>query len=132
MKICLTAITNNLDSQLDPKFGRCVYFIIIDSQTMKFKALKNKAATVSEGAGVLAAQILVDQEVKHVITGNIGPRSMQALKTAGIEVNIERDITVKDAIEKFRSKTLRKTITPTVCGYSISSSQDQGGGLWRV
>lgn len=131
MKICLTAITNNLDSQLDPTFGRCAYFIIIDSQTMKFKALKNKAAHVSEGAGVLAAQIMLDKEVKHVITGNIGPRAMQALKTAGIEVNIERDITVKDAIEKFRSKTLRKTNTPTVCGYSISS-QDQGGGLWRV
>ncbi|HUU86763.1 MAG TPA: NifB/NifX family molybdenum-iron cluster-binding protein [Candidatus Glassbacteria bacterium] len=131
MKICLTAITNNLDSQLDPTFGRCAYFIIIDSQAMKFKALKNKAAHVSEGAGVLAAQIMVGKEVKHVITGNIGPRAMQALKTAGIEVNIERDITVKDAIEKFRSKTLRKTNTPTVCGYSISS-QDQGGGLWRV
>jgi len=131
LKICLTAITNNLDSQLDPTFGRCAYFIIIDSQAMKFKALKNKAAHVSEGAGVLAAQIMVGKEVKHVITGNIGPRAMQALKTAGIEVNIERDITVKDAIEKFRSKTLRKTNTPTVCGYSISS-QDQGGGLWRV
>jgi len=131
LKICLTAITNNLDSQLDPTFGRCAYFIIIDSQTLNFKALKNKAAHVSEGAGVLAAQIMVDKEVKHVITGNIGPRAMQALKTAGIEVNIERDITVKDAIEKFRSKTLRKTNTPTVCGYSISS-QDQGGGLWRV
>ena len=131
MKICLTAITNNLDSQLDPTFGRCAYFIIIDSQTLNFKALKNKATHVSEGAGVLAAQIMVDKEVKHVITGNIGPRAMQALKTAGIEVNIERDITVKDAIEKFRSKTLRKTNTPTVCGYSISS-QDQGGGLWRV
>ena len=131
MKICLTAITNSLESQLDSRFGRCNYFIIINSEETQFEAIKNKAAEVSEGAGILAAQIMADKKVKNVITGNVGSRAMQALKTAGIEVSIERDIIVKDAIEKFRSGKTRKTDTPTVCGYSISS-QNRGTGIWRV
>ncbi len=88
MKICLTAITNTLESQLDSRFGRCNYFILIDSEKMEFEAIKNTAVEVSEGVGVIAAQIMVDNEVKTVITGNVGSRAMQALKTAEIEVRI--------------------------------------------
>lgn len=131
MKICLTAITNNLESELDSRFGRCRYFIIINSEKMEFEAIKNKAAEVSEDAGILAAQIMADKKVKNVITGNVGTRALQALKTAGIEVGIEHNIIVKDAIEKFRRGEIRKTDTSTVCGYSISS-HERGRGLWRV
>jgi len=131
LKICLTAITNNLESQLDSRFGRSNYFIIMDPEKIQYEAIKNNIAKVSERAGVLAAQIMVDKGIRFVITGNIGTRAMQALKTAGIEICIERNNTVKDAIAKFRRGEIKKTDTPSVCGYSISS-QDQGDGIWRV
>ena len=131
MNICLTAIANTLNSQLDSRFGRCNYFIILDPEKTNFKPIKNELTAVSERAGVLAVQVLVDNKVKHVITGNVGSRAMQALKTEGIDVSIERHVTVKAAIAKFRSGKIIKTITPTVCGYTISS-QDANNGIWRV
>ena len=103
MNICLTAIANTLNSQIDSRFGRCNYFIILDPEKTNFKPIKNELTEDSEKAGVLAVQVLVDNKVKHVITGNVGPRAMQALKNAGIEVSIERHITIKAAIENFRS-----------------------------
>ena len=131
MNICLTAIANTLNSQLDSRFGRCNYFIIQDPEKTNFKPIKNELTKVSERAGVLAAQLLADNKVKHVITGNVGSRAMQALKNVGIEVSIERNITIKDAIAKFRSGKIIKTNTPTVCGYTLSS-QDTSNGIWRV
>ena len=131
MNICLTAIANTLNSQIDSRFGRCNYFIILDPEKANFKPIKNELTEASERAGVLAVQVLVDNKVKHVITGNVGSRAMQALKNAGIEVSIERHTTIKAAIENFRSGKIIKTITPTVCGYTLSS-QDAGSGIWRV
>jgi len=131
MNICLTAIASTLNSQIDSRFGRCNYFIILDPEKTNFKPIKNELTEASERAGVLAVQLLVDNKVKHVITGNVGSRAMQALKNAGIEVSIECHTTIKDAIAKFRSGKIIKTITPTVCGYTISS-QDTSNGIWRV
>ncbi len=131
MNICLTAIENTINSQLDSRFGRCNYFIILDPEKTNFKPIKNELTEASERAGVLAVQLLVDNKVKHVITGNVGFRAMQALKNAEIEVSIERHTTIKDAIAKFRSGKIIKTNTPTVCGYTLSS-QDTGNGIWRV
>ena len=131
MKICLTATNKNLESKIDPRFGRCNYFIIVDSEKNQFEAIKNEVTEVTEDAGVLAPQIMAKNEVKHVITGNVGSRAFQALKKAGIEVDIEDVIAVKDAIEKFRKGEVRKTDSPTVSGYTISS-QNRGGRMCRV
>ena len=131
MEICLTATKNNLGSKIDPRFGRCKYFIILDSEKNQIKAIKNDVSEVSEGVGVLAAQIIAKKQIKYVITGNVGSRAMQALKTAGIEVYIVRDISVNNAIEKFRKGELSKADSPTVCGFTITSKQG-GGIMWRV
>ncbi|MDD3792087.1 MAG: NifB/NifX family molybdenum-iron cluster-binding protein [Candidatus Bathyarchaeota archaeon] len=114
MKICISAMENNLDAQLDPRFGRCAYFIIVDTETMQFEAVSNDAASTGGGAGIKAAQTVVSKGVKAVITGNVGPNAFEALSAAGIEIVTGASGTVKDVIEKFKKGQFKKTTSPTV------------------
>ena len=71
MKICVSATAKNLEAQTDPRFGRCPYFVIVDSETMQFKAIPNVASGATGGAGIQAAQTIANKGVKLVITGNV-------------------------------------------------------------
>jgi predicted Fe-Mo cluster-binding NifX family protein len=103
MKICVTATANSLDAQIDPRFGRCSYLVIVDSETMQFEAIPNMAAGATGGAGIQAAQTIASKSVTMLITGNVGPKAFQALSAAGIEIATGVFGTVKDAVEKFKS-----------------------------
>ena len=71
-ELCVTASGPTLDAQIDPRFGRCAYFMIIDSDSMKFEAIENTAAMATGGAGIQAAQTVVSQGVDTVLTGSVG------------------------------------------------------------
>lgn len=117
MKICVTATENSLDAQIDPRFGRCSYFVIVDSENMQFEVVPNMAAGASGGAGIQAAQAVANKGVKLLITGNVGPKAFQALAAAGIEVATGAFGTVREAIEKYKRGELNKTGAPTVGGH---------------
>ena len=102
MKICVTATANSLDAQIDPRFGRCSYFIIVDSETLQFEAVSNMAAGASGGAGIQAAQTVANKSVKLLIAGNVGPKAFQALSAAGIEVATGAFGSVREAVEKYK------------------------------
>jgi predicted Fe-Mo cluster-binding NifX family protein len=131
MKICVTATAGSLDSQIDPRFGRCAYFIIVDSETMQFEAIQNIAAGASGGAGINAAQTIADKGVKLLITGNVGPNAFGALSAASIEVATGAFGTVREAIEKFKKGELNKTGAPTVGGHHGMGGKGGGRGIWR-
>ena len=131
MKICVTATAGSLDAQTDPRFGRCAYFVIVDSETKQFETIPNTAAGVSGGAGIQAAQTIANKGVKLLITGNVGPKAFQALSAAGIEIATGVFGTVKDAVEKFKSGELRKTGAPTVGGHFGMGGRGGGRGVWR-
>ncbi|NLE03540.1 MAG: dinitrogenase iron-molybdenum cofactor biosynthesis protein [Crenarchaeota archaeon] len=114
MKICVSATTNNLDAQVDPRFGRCQYFIIVDSETMQFEAIPNAAAGASGGAGIKAAQTIVDKGAKVVITGNVGPNAFQALSATGIEIMTGASGNIRTVVEQYKKGELNKTGAPTV------------------
>ena len=118
MKICVTATANTLNAQIDPRFGRCSYLIIVDSETMQFEAIPNMAAGATGGAGIQAAQTITEKDVKLVITGNVGPNAFEALSAANIEIMTGASGTVKEAIEKYKKGELQKTGSPTVKGHS--------------
>ena len=86
MKICVSASSNSLDANVDSRFGRCPYFVIIDSETMEFDLVPNDSTNAAHGAGIQAAQTVVNKGVKVVITGNVGPNAFQVLSTTGIKV----------------------------------------------
>jgi len=114
MKICLSASADSLDAQVDPRFGRCQYFVIVDSETMKFEAIPNTAAGAMGGAGIQAAQTVAGKEVEVVVTGNVGPNAFQALSTAGIKVVVGASGTLREAIAKFEKGELQEAKTSSV------------------
>lgn len=114
MKICVTAVSGSFDAQLDPRFGRCPYFVIVDSETMKFEIVPNVASGSMSGAGIQAAQTVASKEVKVIITGNLGPNAFQALSNAGIKVVTGAFGTVREVVEKYKRGELKETETPTV------------------
>ena len=114
MKICLTAKGDNLDAQLDPRFGRCEYFIFVDIDTLEFEAVKNPNTESMGGAGIQSGQLVANKKVKAVITGNVGPNAFHALNAAGIEVVTGLSGTIKEAIEKYKRGEVRPTQTPNV------------------
>jgi len=114
MKICITSQGNNLESQVDPRFGRCAYFIIVDPDTMDFEAIDNDNAGSSGGAGIQSGQLISEKGVKVVLTGNVGPNAFQTLNAAKIEVITGVNGTIKDAITKYKNGEVKPIKEPSV------------------
>ncbi len=127
MKVCVTSSGNNLDAQLDPRFGRCSYLVMVDSETLQFEAIPNSASGATGGAGIQAAQSIANKGAKVLVTGNVGPNAFQALSAAGIDIITGASGTVRDAVEKFRKGEFRKTDAPTV-GDHFGAGSGRG---WR-
>lgn len=117
MKLCISASAESLDAPLDPRFGRCPYFIIVDSETMQFEAVPNLALGAVGGAGIQAAQLIASKGAKVVITGNVGPNAFQALSAAGIKVITGAYGTVREVVEKYKRGELKETNAPNVGGH---------------
>ncbi len=118
MKIAVTSKSNNLESEIDPRFGRCSYFIIVDSETMSFESISNESSMASGGAGIQAAQTVAKAGVEVVVTGNMGPNAFQTLSAAGIIVFTGANGTVKEAIEKYKKGELKEAEAPNVGSHS--------------
>ena len=114
MKICVTSEGKTLDSKVDPRFGRCQYFLIVNTDTLDFEALKNPNIESMGGAGIQSGQFVAEKEVKAVLTGNVGPNAFQTLQAAGIDVVTGLSGTVKDAVEKYKKGNLKPTQGPSV------------------
>jgi predicted Fe-Mo cluster-binding NifX family protein len=114
MKIAISSTGKDLDCQIDPRFGRCQYFIFLDSETMEFEAAENQGLTAMGGAGVQAAQLVVQKGVNALITGNLGPNAASALSASGIKVYLVPGGTVKEVAEAYKSGTLKEVSGSTV------------------
>ena len=111
MKIAVSAKGNTMDSLMDQRFGRAASFILVDTQTMNFEALNNVGAAASGGAGIAAAQMVAEKDVKAIITGNVGPNAMNVLKAAKIEIYKGSEDTVQKNVEFFKTGLLEKINT---------------------
>jgi len=139
MKMAISAQRPSLDSELDPRFGRCSYFILIDSETMEWDALENKDSAMPSGAGVGAAQFVANQGAQVVITGVVGPKASQVLQAGNIRVVTVEGGTVGEAVESFKNGTLQPaqetTSTPQAGwgqgGGGRGMGRRQGGGMGR-
>jgi predicted Fe-Mo cluster-binding NifX family protein len=77
MKIAVSATGGSLDAQIDPRFGRCSYFVVVESETMKFETVANTASGAMGGAGIQAAQLVANRGAQVVLTGKAGPNAFQ-------------------------------------------------------
>ncbi len=107
MKICVTSSGPNMDAYVDPRFGRCQYFVFVDPETMEYEAMPNTGIEASGGAGIQAAQTIADKGVDVVITGQVGPNAIQTLGATNISIVTGASGTVSDAIEQYKSGRLQ-------------------------
>jgi predicted Fe-Mo cluster-binding NifX family protein len=114
MKVAVSATGKDLNCQIDPRFGRCQYFIFVDPETMEFEVSENEGLMAMGGAGVQAAQLIAQRGATALITGNLGPNAASALSASGIKVYLVPGGTVKDVIEGYRSGSLREASGATV------------------
>lgn len=127
MKIAVSAVGNTLEAQVDRRFGRCTYFLIVDSETFEFDAFSNEASSAMGGAGIQAAQTVAKNGAKVVITGNVGPNAYGTLSAAGVEVITGVSGTVREVVEKYKKGELKKTGAPNVRGhFGMGMGQGQG------
>lgn len=97
MKIGIAAMGKTLDDQVSGQFGRCPYFVVIDSETLAFTASPNPGKDMPGGAGPAAVQALADSGVEVAVAGKFGPKAEQALKAAGLRY-VEAKGLVREAV----------------------------------
>ncbi len=114
MKICVTSQEESLNSEIDSRFGRAAYFLIVDTDNLEYESVRNPYVQAGGGAGIQSAQLVANKQVEAVITGNVGPNSFQVLKEAGINVITGVSGSVKNAVERYNKGELKKSEKPTV------------------
>ena len=125
MRIALSARGPALSSELDPRFGRASYFVVVDTDTGELSAHDNSQnVRAAHGAGAHAAQDIVTFGVQGLITGNITPDAASALKAGNVKVYKQTWGTVRDGIERFKSGRLT---TPLSVLYLSESSERTRG-----
>ena len=118
MKICITSTGPNLGSLVDPRFGRCQYFLIVNEKKELIKSMQNEGVRSMRGAGITAAQIIANEGVKVIITGNIGPNAFMVLNQAGIKIYLGAfDISSEKALEMFYQGKLSMAQAPSGPGF---------------
>jgi predicted Fe-Mo cluster-binding NifX family protein len=130
MKVAVSATGTDVDAQVDPRFGRCQYLVIVDADTMEFEAITNSSAGAMSGAGIQAAQTVADRGVQVVITGNVGPNAYQVLSSAGIRIFTGAFGTVREAVESFKNGHLTEATAPGPAGKGMGPGMGMGGGTW--
>lgn len=108
MKIALTCTAESLTADIDARFGRAAFFCIFDLQTDNCSFIENQhSSNAPGGAGVHAAQMIVETGVDALITGHCGPKAFRALTAAGIQVYADVAGTVQEAVSAFRNQELQ-------------------------
>lgn len=126
MKVAVSSTGGGLDAPVDPRFGRCPYHLIVDTDTLSFEALPNASMGAPSGAGIGAAQAVAQKEVGAVLTGNIGPNATAVLSQAGIKMFTGATGTVRQTLKAFKDGKL--TTAPTIGFSRVGYGMRRGGG----
>jgi predicted Fe-Mo cluster-binding NifX family protein len=118
MMVAITSTGQTLDDQLDERFGRARFFLILNTETGELRAVDNvQNLQAPQGAGIQAAKTVIDQGAEVVITGHCGPNAFQTLQAAGIKVVVGAQGTVGQVLEKFNKGELKHSSAADVPGH---------------
>ncbi len=135
MKVAVSASGDSLDAMVNPRFGRCEYFVIVDTDSMNYTAFANENAGLSSGAGIQSASFAASQGVQAVLTGNCGPKAAQTFSAANIDVYTGYSGTVRQAVEKFTRAGEALRPAQSAAGSALDSGQaasrQKGTGMGR-
>lgn len=114
MKIVVTSTGPELSSAADPRFGRCGYFIVVDTDSMDFTAHSNASSSAMGGAGIQAGQFASSLGAEVIVTGAVGPNAARVLSAAGMKVFTGATGTVQQAVDDFKAGKLTESASATV------------------
>ena len=120
MKVAVSSSGKTLESDIDPRFGRASYFLIVDTDTFNFEVKPNdQNMNLPQGAGIQAGKTVANCGVDALITGNCGPKAYNVLQAAGIKVVTGINGSVKEVVEKFKNNSLEYSQGPNVDGHWV-------------
>jgi predicted Fe-Mo cluster-binding NifX family protein len=120
MKVAVTAQENELGSQIDPRFGRAKFLIVVDTDIDGFEIHDNTVnLSAAQGAGIQTGQNIANLDVDAVITGNVGPNAFRTLNAANVKVFLTEKQTVQEAIDSFKADRLKEVDRASVEGHWI-------------
>lgn len=128
MKIAVSALGDNLQAQVDPRFGRAQFFIIVDTETMDFEAISNVSVNAAHGAGIQSGQLMSNKGIAAIITGQVGPNAFQTLSAIGIQIYQATGGNVAQAVEAFKNGKLQLI---TQMGPAHAGTGGIGAGIGR-
>ena len=115
MKIAISSEGDSLDFKVDPRFGRCQYFLVVDTESRQVEVIDNtKNINRAGGAGIQAAELISSSGVEALLTGHCGPKAFTTLKAAGVEVFTGIEGLASEALERFSKGDLKATNAPDV------------------
>jgi len=118
MNIAITAAGKDMSSNVDPRFGRAKYFIVVDTDTNVSAAYDNtQNLNAAQGAGIQAGETVARLGAKAVVTGNVGPKAFRILNAAGIKVYLAGEGIVSDVIRRFKAGELKEASAANVDGH---------------
>ena len=123
MKLAISATGRDLEADIDPRFGRCAYFLIVNPDDMSFEAFENESGSLGGGAGIQSAQLVASKGHDAIITGSIGPNASQTLKAAGLDVFIGASGSIREEVESYKRGELVSADQP-----NVPSHHGMGGG----
>ncbi|MGD9497176.1 MAG: NifB/NifX family molybdenum-iron cluster-binding protein, partial [Armatimonadota bacterium] len=135
MRVAVASSADSLEAQMDPRFGRCAYFVVVDTDNMTFEVLENPGPQMGSGAGVAAAQLVADAGAEAVVAGNFGPNAAQALQAGGIRLFQAAGMSVGQAAQAAAAGQLPEATGPTgpahagmAGGVGMGMGPGMGGG----
>ena len=114
MKICITSQGKDLDSAVDPRFGRAQYFLAVDVDSLNFEVIENQNANGTGGVGIQTGRLMAEKGIECILTGNIGPNASQTLQAAGIPFCLGATGTIREAVEQYKQGKLSPSSGPNV------------------
>jgi len=129
MKVAVSSAGPGMESFVDMRFGRCPYFVVVDTETGEHTDIPNTAAEAGSGAGIGAATAIAKAGAEAVLTGNVGPNAIRALQQLGVKVYQAPGGTVKDAVDQFVSGACPELTGATMAARAgMGMGRGQGGG----
>lgn len=101
MIIVIPVDEKKMESNVCISFGRTPFFIVYDTETKKYEFIDNTAAASTGGAGIKAAQAIVDAKANTLITPRCGKNAAEVLKAAEIKIYKSTTASVQDNIAAF-------------------------------
>ena len=114
MKICISTQGDSLDAAVEARFGRCMKFVFVDTESGEHEIKDNPSQNAMGGAGIQAAQFVADSGAKAVLTGNVGPNAFETLTAANISICTGVSGTISEVVEKFKNGEYKATAGPSV------------------